>query len=228
METPKDMNSPDNAFLLQEHHETWEYLRQNIEVEHSWMKFYYVIVAASFAALGYLYKILILEPKPPNPEKFWLIATFLLLCLGIVSFIVVRVFLVIRIRAGECRNNLNIIRAWFLDKEESNFENYLGQNQDEPKNNSGKNLEWKYWPRSPLKKFTVTWVIKALIAIASLTWVSLLSSAFHVVCPSYRIHNCFCVSAFVHILGFIIICFLSHWFFCRELQKAWKKFGKSD
>jgi hypothetical protein len=138
--------SKEDAFLLQEHQEIWEFVKKLTDLEHSWLKFYYAIIAASATAIAILYKYLILDGNAEE-SLFRISITAILFILSIVSIIMLRNFLVLRERSVEYRNFLNIIRAWFLEKyTPTAFSQFLERKKS-------KDLHWNYLPRTPEQKF---------------------------------------------------------------------------
>ena len=134
----------EDSFLLQEHREIWDFVRKITDLEHRWLNSYYTIVAASFAALGVLYKYLFLQ-EPKEENLFWIITSIITFCLVIVSLVVWRNMIVLRDRSVEYRNHLNIIRYSFIH--ESDFESnneyermYLSRKPDQRFMNIGAEL----------------------------------------------------------------------------------------
>jgi hypothetical protein len=60
----------------------------------------------------------------------------------------------LRKRSVEYRNNLNIIRAWFLSRHAPKFDTFLEEKkQKEKQNKKETKFRWKYLPREPDQKF---------------------------------------------------------------------------
>ena len=149
----KELRNED-AFLMQEHGEIWQFVRKITDERNSWLKFYWTIIAASMGGLGYLYL------KLPRPLLFWMISTLILFLLLTVSIIVLMALFGLRKRSVEYRNHLNIIRAWFLSRcslvqegdasnqSSKNFEEFL-KTKRSPETDPKKKLRWKYLSEKP-------------------------------------------------------------------------------
>lgn len=206
----RQQESREDNFLLQEHREIWQFVRKITDERNGWLKFYWSIVGASFAAMGYLYYHFIYGLKSAEPRKLWVIATVVFFTLTLVSIIVLQALHGLRKRSFEYRNKLNIIRAWFLNRNDSEFQAFLCQQKEK---DEAKKLQWKYLEMRPDKTFInpladsgiELWILYLFPAFLSLIMVALIFSIAHIMCPDYRLFSsCYCISVAGAVMLFLL------------------------
>jgi len=233
----------EDKFLLQEHREVWEYVRKVTDLEHGWLKFYWTIVAASFAALGVLY---FYAPRMwADRYKLWIVTSAILLGLIIVSTLVLRNFHILREKSVEYRNHLNIIRAWFLP-EDSRFRAFIREkkgekndNQIQEENGQGKKerqLRWEYLPDKPDQRFFAKGIV-AIIIFSSIPSIifgafsfSVLTARIHLLDPGPNTNESeLCWRAVISaIIGIAVFCCIVIYSIIRSLKYDRKKIYQRD
>jgi len=209
-----------DKFLLQEHHEIWEFVRKITDERNGWLKFYWAIITASLAATGFLYRHFVPGTLPSELDKFWTIAAVILFALTIVSIAVSMILFGLRKKSIEYRNHLNRLRAVFV----SNKPGLSGYLPMTPNQRFFKEKE-EGKKKGKKKRFGVENTILYLISVvASLTFGAFVFSFIQVIprlCGTNLFEHRCCISISVLVLTLFIALGLILW-------RGWKYDNELD
>jgi hypothetical protein len=145
-------------FLLQEHDKIWGFVTKITDERNGWLKFYWSIITASLAALGYIFFKIPSEKLP----KFWAIAAAIFFALILVSMAMLMILFSLRKNSVRYRNHLNRIRGVFISKDDPELMGYLPTTPDRGffKNDPGE----KNWFGV---ENSILWLVAAVLSLIS-------------------------------------------------------------